>query len=202
MIKLFQSIETALALLHEWGWCSPQKAYSLASAVIALQPETIVEVGVFAGKSLFPMALACQAVGKGKVIGVDPWVSAASVQGQVVEADRQFWNQVDHEQVYQKFLEIRTIFGLQDVIKIERMISEYFEPPKQIGVLHVDGNHGEQAFRDVQRIAPSVLVGGFCFLDDLDWSGGAVRKGESWLLANGFVRLWQVENGAMFQRLR
>ncbi len=202
MTKLFAQIDSVLATLEGWGWCSQEKAYALASAVITMRPEIVIEVGVWGGRSLFPMALACQAVKKGKVIGIDPWVGAASVQGQINPLDRKFWSEVDHEAVYQKFLSVRQQNNLEDVIQIQRMISDYFEPPKQIGLAHLDGNHGEQALRDVQRFAPNVRVGGLCFLDDLDWSGGAVRMGEAWLLANGFERLWNIDTGALFQKLR
>jgi predicted O-methyltransferase YrrM len=61
------------------GWCTKEKAYTLASLVIGTRPAVIVEVGVFGGRSFLPMALALKELGKGMAIGIDPWSPAASV---------------------------------------------------------------------------------------------------------------------------
>ena len=72
--------------------------------------------------------------------------------------------------------------------------------PEQIGLLVVDGNHGEQSIRDVQRWAPNVTRSGYVYMDDLNWSGGAVQEAERLLLKMGFVPLWPRDEGAFYQR--
>lgn len=201
MTNLFTQIDSVLASLEGWGWCSREKAYHLAASVLTLRPKVVVEVGVFGGRSLFPMALACQAVGYGKVIGIDPWVAVASVQGQVNAADRDFWDKCDHEKVYLKFLSVRQQFGLEGVIDVQRMISDYYEPPPVIDLWHCDGNHSIQALRDVQRFAPNVRIGGLVFADDLNWSGGGVMEAYKFLLSTGFSELYRLDTGAMLQRV-
>ena len=198
MTQLFQQIESLIPKLH--GWATVEKAITLASAVIALRPEIVLEVGVWGGRSLFPLALACKAVGKGKVIGVDPWVSVAAIQGQT-EANRKWWNEQPFDMVYNDFMQRRTQLGLSDVTVIERMISDYFTPPKQIGICHLDGNHGPQAFVDAQRFAPLVQVGGFLALDDLEWEGNHVRRAFDYARSIGFVELFKCDTGVMMQRI-
>ena len=63
------------------GWCSEQKASILVELVLKTRPEKIVEIGVFGGKSLVPMACALKENGSGKIYGIDPWSSAESVVG-------------------------------------------------------------------------------------------------------------------------
>ena len=49
------------------GWCSHQKASILVDIFMVTQPKTIVEIGVWGGKSLLPFARYCKRVDKGKV---------------------------------------------------------------------------------------------------------------------------------------
>ena len=40
--------------------------------VLALRPAVVVEIGVWRGSSLLPMALALKELGRGQIVGVDP----------------------------------------------------------------------------------------------------------------------------------
>ena len=55
------------------GWCSEDKAGILIDLIVKYKPQVIVEVGVWGGKSLVPMANALRANGSGKIYGIDPW---------------------------------------------------------------------------------------------------------------------------------
>lgn len=77
MKNLFEKIESDLAI-HKDGWCTLEKAYALAAAVIMLRPSLVVEVGIWAGRSFVPMALALKQIGKGQIIGIDPWKAEES----------------------------------------------------------------------------------------------------------------------------
>ena len=61
MTNLFLDIADVVPRLN--GWCSVNKAQHLAAMVCALQPVTAVEIGVFGGKSLIPMAMAMKRIG-------------------------------------------------------------------------------------------------------------------------------------------
>src|SRR5208283_4602386 len=162
-MNLFDQLDEIAKFEH--GWCTPEKMRALASIVLALRPETVVEIGVWSGKSLIPMALACKLLGKGRVIGIDPFDSVASVEGQIpIVAD--WWRKVDHDGVLRFFLEKVKHFGVQDYVTFIRKRSDDVIPDREIGLLHVDGNHALQAVRDVERFAPRVAPGGIVVLDD------------------------------------
>jgi len=185
------------------GWCSVEKALALANAIIGLPRElsaVTVEIGVFGGRSLIPMALAHADMQHGIVWGIDPWQPKESIIGQD-EANAQWWGACDHDRIRNNFLGHVTRLGLAKYINVIRARSDDVEPPPVIGILHSDGNHGPQAIRDVERFASHVAVGGFCFLDDLHWEGGNVERAEAKLLAMGFRKTRPIDTGAIFQRV-
>jgi predicted O-methyltransferase YrrM len=203
-MNIFQKIEDIHSQIS--GWCSKEKAMTLASIVLANRHEISLEVGVWYGKSLLPVALMHQHLGQGKVIAVDPWHSGCSVAGQVNPQDAEWWNRQDiHEVAYRAFdARVRSL-ELQKFVEVHRMHSDEFDPPQNIGLLSVDGNHGDQAIKDVQRYAPMVKRGGFLVADDLNWTGGSVLRAVELLPDLGFIERYKVvnsqENWAVFQRL-
>lgn len=199
-MKLFDEIIKLNPRLY--GWATPEKACTMAAAVLAIRPNVTVEIGVFGGRSLLPMAMAHKETGQGVVWGIDPWLRSESVQGQVNAGDVNYWQTLDHEIVYHDFLANLAPLGIQNIVKVIRSSSNAIVPPPVIDLLHVDGNHGEQAATDAKRFSPSVRLGGLCFLDDLDWAGGGVRRAEGVLISSGFIKLYSLDTGAMFQRVR
>lgn len=185
------------------GWCTPQKAYALASLVIGTRPEVIVEIGVFGGRSFLPMALALKEIGKGMAIGIDPWSAAASVEGQMHPEDVKYWGQmIDHEEVYKRFTSEVFKLGLNNMTRVMRLRSDQAPVPPMINILHIDGNHGEQANADARRFAPVVVVGGYAILDDIGWTGGGPQRAADFCQEIGFKRMYDLDSGAVFQRIR
>ncbi len=197
MRALIARIETTVPSLH--GWCTPSKACTMASAVIALRPDVVVEIGVWGGRSFLPMAMAMREIGRGLAIGIDPWNPKASMLGQS-QANREWWGGIDHELVYTDFMKQVQEMGLNNVVKIMRQKSDEVDPPQAIGILHVDGNHGPQAEKDIQRFAPNVKAGGLLIMDDLNWEGGYVGRAYENAKRMGFVELYRIEMGSMLQR--
>lgn len=195
---LFQRIAAAHPTIH--GWCELDKAFALAAAVVTLRPKTIVEIGVYGGRSLIPMALAAEACGTGNVFAIDPWQAASSVEG-MDQANSEWWSKLDHESIYKHFIGHVIEQKLVDRVTVWRMSSNNAPVPASIDLLHTDGNHGEQAYRDTVRFAPAVRVGGLCCMDDIAWTGGGVQRGVEFLLKHGFVELYKIGTGAMFQRV-
>lgn len=202
-MKLFTNIEEIVPKLP--GWCSVSKAVTLASSIVALRPEIIVEIGVYGGRSLIPMAMACAAVNKGTIVAIDSWSPVASVEGQPTEHVN-WWGKLDHESIMNGFLSQLESLRLKSFVNVVRKKSDDVTPPKQISLASIDGNHGPQAVRDVKRYAANIRTGGLCFMDDLNWSGGHVSEACSELLKLGFVELHRVhkdsEDWAIFQRIK
>lgn len=191
--------------ISEWiprppDWCSEVKAHAFAAAVLALRPEVIVEIGVWKGTSCIPLALACREVGKGIVHAIDPWSARASVEG-MTGVNLEWWSKINHDEIFADFMKHVSHFGLHDIIKIHRKKSDDVTPPERIDILHLDGNHSAQAIRDVDRFARNVRPGGLCFMDDLDWTDGTVVTAARNLENMGFNKLYDLEKGAMFQKL-
>jgi hypothetical protein len=198
-VELFQKIAQVIPTLH--GWCTVERAIDTASTVIATRPKTVVVIGVFGGRDTIAAALACRDFGNGLVIAIDPWSASASVEGQSGE-DEKWWNdQFKHDIVYASFVSNVASLGLHGNIQIVRDRSDNFTPPPSIGLLIIDGNHGPQSVRDVERYACHVLVGGFAYLDDLNWSGGSVLDCVEKIKALGFKEIYRRDGGAWFQRI-
>ena len=181
------------------GWCSVEKANDLALAVIKLRSSVTVEIGVFGGRSLLPMALAHAEQDHGGVWAIDPWQAAASVEG-YDPVNAEWWSRVNHEALYQQFLGHLKAHGVEKFVKIVRGKSDNVTPPEVIDVLHLDGQHTDQTVRDVERFASRVRPDGFVFVDDIHWSGGGVERGVARLLTMGFTQIFVRDTGAMFQR--
>lgn len=183
------------------GWCSVEKAQALAAAIITLRPKTTVEIGVFGGRSLIPMAMTHEFISQGIVIGIDPWDPDESARGQN-GANARWWSKLDHKAIYDGFVKQLDALHLHHVVAIHRRKSDDATPPDVIDLLHIDGNHSDQAVRDVERFASHVRIGGLCFADDIAWEGGGVQRAVQKLHEIGFVQLYPLETGAMFQRVK
>lgn len=197
-LDLFVRISRVMQALD--GWCPESKGHTLAAAVIALRPEVSVEIGVWGGKSLIPMAMAHKHIGKGYVIGIDPWHPVESVKGQQNADDVKYWGNINHEEVYGRFMQAVYANDLERIIRVERKPSDAVEPPARIDIASLDGNHGETVIRDAERFGMRVRTGGLIFMDDLDWTGGFVRKAYNNLINAGFIRLYDLGTGCVLQR--
>jgi hypothetical protein len=202
LATLFERVERLVLSVPGGTWPHQvTRGRVLAAMVLALRPRRVVEIGVFGGASLLPMALAMREVGQGRIMGIDPWSAEASVEGQEGENAR-WWSQLDHEAVYRQFMEAVNREGLSPYVEVVRRRSRDTVPPLEIDIFHCDGNHGPEAIADVNRFGPAVRVGGLAVLDDLDWSGGAVRGAERRLFELGFKFLYPLGTGAVYQRVR
>ena len=201
MKNLFSQIESELAHPdHQDGWCSVQKAFYLAASVMALRPNLVVEVGVWAGRSVIPAALSLKKLGRGKEICIDPWRPSDSSKGLPDGKDKEWWAKVDHERIFNVFKKWVTDAQVEPYVEIHRCRSDEFKIEKLglIGILSVDGNHGEEAsIYDITHYAPRVERGGFLFMDDIGWA----TKATSLIPQYGFKELYQLDTGKIYQRI-
>lgn len=190
------------------GWCDSGKGVTLAHLVIATRPSCIVEIGVWGGKSLVPLAIAAQYITnpgfRPRVIAIDPWKADESVKGQG-EQDAKWWGeqmgQPQHDFIYQGFIAKLMELGLSRTVEVQRMTSDQYPLNHSIDFLHLDGNHGPQAYTDIKKFGPAITSNGIVVLDDLNWTGGAVGQAAEWLKQNGFLELHPLGTGACFIRL-
>jgi len=160
------------------GWCTPEKAEALARVVLDRTPELAIEIGVYAGRSLFAIALAMREVSPtARVLGIDPWSPSASIAGfETDQANRDWWMRLDHTAIYRECVTVQSELALTNV-HLFRGTAALALPalafacsPPAIDLLHIDGNHSEaSALFDVESYVPLVRPGGTIAFDDVDW---------------------------------
>ena len=162
--------EALYYMQHLEGWCSEFKASILIDLIYKTPCEKIVEIGVWGGKSLVPMACALRGKGQGKIYGIDPWDPAASIEEVMNESNKAYWGWTDHEAVLQGLNSKIAAFQLQNYIQLIRDRSQTAPLIENIDILHIDGNHSDKtSFIDVQKWVPLVRSGGWIIFDDMTW---------------------------------
>lgn len=173
------------------GWCTVDRALEMAQLVIDTQPETVVEIGVFAGGSTIPQALALKELGSGRIYGIDPWSRQAAIEQVFVANDttpaadeavaRQWWTDVDLDRMHLLCMQAIWKYGLeQQAIIIRARSEDCFELFRDIDIIYIDGSHSEEAScRDVDLYVPRVRSGGIVHFDDANWQ--TVQKAVSLL---------------------
>lgn len=197
---LFRQIEQLVPTLG--GWAIPEKCCEFAATILSTRPLVTVELGTWMGRGAFSMALAHRCVGQGRVWVVDPWSANASAQGMDATNAEWWGKQESHEFAYQQFCTSLRTLELEAWVHVQRKTSDEADMPDAIGLLIIDGNHGPQAVKDVERWAPAVSGGGIVYLDDVNWTGGAVATAGKRLLEMGFVPLFERDQGIFYQRAR
>lgn len=170
---------------HLVGWCSKDKAAVLIDIIQKNRPQVVVEIGVWGGMSLVPMATALRANGSGKIYGIDPWDSQESIKEVMNESNLAHWSQVDHKGVMRSLMQRIVQFGLSDQIELLECTSEAADPIQNIDILHVDGNHSDKtSYFDVTKWVPLVRKGGWIIFDDMTWYENGVfttARATEWL---------------------
>jgi predicted O-methyltransferase YrrM len=152
------------------GWCSEKKASILMDIILKTKPDTIVEIGVYGGKSLVPMACALKANGKGIIYGIDPWDNTAAVEGVENDNNLAYWSTIDLNAILQNLVLKIDQFGLESQIRLIKGRSLEVKPIPDIDILHIDGKHSDvTSYIDVTKWAPLVKSGGWIIFDDMTW---------------------------------
>lgn len=162
------------------GWCRVERALEMAELIVETKPVCVVEIGVFAGGSLVPQALALKENGFGRIYGIDPWSREAAIE-QVftdgkITSDAEtvaaaWWAEVDLEKMHQLCLQGIWRYCLEEYAVVIRARSEHCpELFTAIDICYIDGSHSEEAScRDVNLYGSKVKSGGFIWIDDANW---------------------------------
>ncbi len=171
------------------GWCTEEKAdylYNLVKEIKTSTDPLVVEIGVYGGKSLFPMALALQENKSGRVIGIDPWQKASNIEGSLSQADIDWWSALDIDFIYKKFVSNTLHLDLLKHLSWFRLRSDeavkIFEE-ESIDILHQDGNHSpEVSYKEISIWYPKLKSGGIWVIDDINWP--TTKNAVDWLSSN------------------
>ena len=165
--------EEAIALSQSvYGWCSDEKAAAFAQLVLDIQPEVCVELGVFGGKSLLPVAAALKAIGKGVVIGIDPFdgeIVSKSYDPILDSDDVAYWAQVDFKGLTSHLAgQIRKHALNEHVLLINNTSDASISLLPPIDILYIDGCLTEAASsQDASLYLPLVKKGGYIWVSNV-----------------------------------
>jgi hypothetical protein len=161
------SEQTKALLLREIpkmnGWISPERAVQMYEIVLALQPEVIVEIGVFAGRSLIAQAIGLKENKHGRIYGIDPWKAQACLEGQSEQKHIDWWSAVNLHQIHNECVDSIWRFGVQShVVLLQAGSQDCHQIIPQTDMMYIDGNHSEIAScRDVRLYLPKLKQNGF-----------------------------------------
>ena len=179
------------------GWCPESKATWMAHHILRNDYKVAAEIGVYAGRSIFPMALAIAANQGRAVFAVDAWENSVATSTLESRPDYTWWDTVDMISIKNRFLREIISQNMVSLIKIVELPSPEAcravsnRIGRGIDFLHIDGAHSEaQAVTDATEWSELVAPGGTIVLDDIDWPG--VRKADE-LLASRFDRIQEVQ---------
>lgn len=164
----------SVVLPHLEGWCTQEKAMNFIDLVLAVKPKTCVEIGVFGGRSLFPVASTLKFLNFGVIYAIDPWDLRENLLHFPNHSDLAnftWWSKLDYEAIYRSYQSMVEQYQLQDYCKTLRMTSEAaVEEIETIDILHIDGGHSELGFlRDALLYVPKVHSGGYIWMNDTLW---------------------------------
>jgi len=155
------------------GWCTHAKAIHFAELILQRKPSLCVEIGVWGGRGAIAMGMACQEVGAGEVIGIDPWTPAAALEGGVSPEHDEWWAKVDYGAIQRGADAARFALGVEDVVRFipkhdTEVLGEFTDG--SIDILHLDSNHAEvTSVRSVRDWVPKLKIGGVFVMDDTTW---------------------------------
>ncbi|HEY5234830.1 MAG TPA: class I SAM-dependent methyltransferase [Rhabdochlamydiaceae bacterium] len=166
--------EVRRGLFQITGWCSQEKAMNFIDLVLEVKPQVCVEIGVFGGRSVFPVAMALKFLESGFIIGIDPWDRIECLKHlDTVEDPKHFdhWGKEDLKFAYRSYLEMIKKYDLEEYCVTKKISSEKAVPSIDfIDILYIDGNHSEaSSLQDVALYLPKVRSGGYIWFNDPKW---------------------------------
>lgn len=185
------------------GWCGEDKARHLYELAIQSGCERSVELGVFGGRSLIPIAMAHRDAGNGFVLGIDAWTKSASLEGTNDQANNQWWDKLNYHAIYKSCTEAIDFFGLNEYCGTVRMRSLTFGvliEDDSLTMLHQDSNHSQEiTCAEVNLFAPKIKSGGIWISDDSRWP--TVQRSIEMLNDYGFEMIGEYPNGENFYKV-
>lgn len=185
------------------GWCSEEKALVLAKIILSETPAIVVEIGVFGGRSLIPIALALQANGAGVVYGIDPWKLEAALEGDNGKENDEWWTKnMNLHDIHRGCMEAiwkHKVDANCVVIRAKSDDSVSLFADGSIDLLHQDSNHSELvSCREVEKWHRKISAKSLWILDDTDWKsqGKAIQMIQDY----GFQVYQDMGNYMIFKR--
>ncbi|MGL4540621.1 MAG: class I SAM-dependent methyltransferase [Candidatus Rhabdochlamydia sp.] len=204
--KRFQYLKNAIVSELKNSWCSAQKIELIMDLIYQIKPEVCVEIGVFSGSSLLPVAATLKYLGKGHMYGIDSWSNQEAVR--YVNQDDpnyEWWSKVNMQQAHNVCQNLITRWRLKSFCSLLACTSSSaaLQLP-QIDFLHLDGNFSEEgSFADVELFLPKMKAGGYILLSNLyqECNGKHSKMSSMWRLFDCCDIIWNANhNCALFRK--
>jgi len=171
--KNLSSLKSKVSSYLQQSWCSQEKINLLMDLVIEKKPQVCVEIGVFTGSSLLPIAVALKQNGSGKIFAIDPWSNAEAVKNlSPSDPNRDWWGKIDMNAALQTFKNmIRTWKVASFCTILHKTSAQAASSIHSIDLLHLDGNFShDNSLEDATIYLPKVKLGGYILLSNVLWS--------------------------------
>lgn len=209
VIQLYHELKEIVNLIPAdfGGGCPVSKSFLMAYIALEQHYKTYVEIGVYRGRSFFPMGHAMQKTG-GMAYGIDPYDKELAREfdlddfsvGQV----NQFIDNTDFHSIYEKCIQFQNQLGLSNNTEFIRESSSYavdyfIQNSISIDMLHIDGNHDtKHVMSDVKNYTPLLSHGGCVVIDDINWY--SVKPALNYLLATDYKIIFIHKNFAILKK--
>ena len=150
------------------GWCSPKKAEAMMDLIFKTKPDVCVELGVFAGASLLPTAMALKHLNHGIVYAVDAWNEEKAIQYYEEDSPhRIWWGNQDMALHYNFFVTLIKKHKLNyHCIILKEQFESALSKIDHIDILHIDASHTNKGdFIDVKPYTSKIKKGGYIWFD-------------------------------------
>lgn len=167
----FQDLKKKINEELEKSWCTKEKIELLMDLVLLSKPHTCVEIGVFGGSSVLPVASVLRYLNTGTLFAIDAWSNDEAVKYMHrFDPNISWWNWVPMGEAYLNFIVRLNMFNLNSCCQILCMTSEdaaSLFSDEEIDFIHLDGNYTEVgSVKDALLYLPKVKAGGYILLSD------------------------------------
>jgi cephalosporin hydroxylase len=147
----------SLRYYHNFSWFGhavlqlPEDLVRLQEVVYRVRPDVIIETGVFRGGSLMFHATLCQALGRGRVIGIDRHIDAAqreSIQGHLLGS------------------RISLVEGDSASPEVVSRVAQMIRPGESVLVILDSAHSQEHVARELECYSPFVTPGSYIIATD------------------------------------
>ena len=195
MKKLLQIINSGEYEKIE-GWCTKEKALKMVE-YINDNTKLCVELGVFGGRSLLPIAIMC----KGDVFGIDAWNSKSSLDGINSKINDEWWEKIDYNKMKNYTNNLMKKYECNNVklLQMESASAINYFSDESIDFLHQDSNHSEKiSCSEVELYHNKVKKNGIWVFDDTNWE--TTIKAQELLVNYGYEEIYNSGTWKIYKR--
>jgi cephalosporin hydroxylase len=202
----FQTLKKRVISELRDSWSSAEKIELMMDLICQIKPEVCVEIGVFQGSSLLPVAATLKYLGKGHIYGIDAWSNQEAIRYMKPDDPNYiWWSKVDMNQVQKDCQKLITRWKINPFCSLIACASSSaaLQVP-QIDFLHLDGNFSEEgSLADLEYFLPKVRPGGYILISNLyqELDGKHSKMSSMWLLFDHCDIIWNTDHScALFRK--